>query len=736
MKINSLLFALLLTPIFLSAQTKTILGFNSQNSDNQIKLESQFGAYLKADSLNVWLKYLSSRPHHVGSEYDKNNAKYIASKFKSWGYDTKIETYYVLFPTPKTRLLEMISPKKYKAILKEPALKEDGTSNQIKEQLPTYNAYSIDGDVTAELVYVNYGVPKDYEALEKLGISVKGKIVIAKYFGSWRGIKPKLAAEKGAIGCIIYSDPNDDGYRAGDVYPKGSFRNEYGVQRGSVMDMPLFPGDPLTPGYGATKDAKRLELKNAPTLTKIPVLPISYHDAQPLLEALSGPVAPQNWQGGLPMTYHVGPGNTKVHLKVDFNWDIKPIYNVIAKMEGSAFPDQWIIRGNHHDAWVNGASDPLSGLVSLMEEARGISLLKKSGWQPKRTLIYCAWDGEEPGLLGSTEWAEDHQEDLKNHTVAYINTDGSGRGFLFAGGSHGLQRFFDGVANTVIDPEKNVSVAKRREAFDLVNDNTSASKQFQLSPLGSGSDYTVFLDHLGIAAMNIGYGGEDEGGEYHSIYDSYDNFNRFKDPGNVYGVLLSKTTGFSVLRLANASVLPFDFTVLSSKISGYVTELKDLISNLRTQSEKFNQNIENNIYYLAADPKKIFIKQELKGKVPYLNFAPLENATEKLNQSTKQLQGMLDKIDLSDSKIHNINNLLYKSERLLINSKGLPRRPWFKNQIYAPGFYTGYGVKTLPGVREAIEQKNWVEAQDQINVLAETLNNFSDYLDIISKTTN
>jgi len=724
-------FFLLFSSIVFS-QKNDILGFTSQNSIKQLQLETQFDSNLKADSLKVWMKYLTAHPHHLGSAYDKQNAEFIASKFKSWGYDTKIESYFVLFPTPKTRLLEMLSPKKYKAILEEPALKEDSTSNQKKDQLPTYNAYSIDGDVTGDLVFVNYGVPKDYEELERLGISVKGKIVIAKYFGSWRGIKPKLAAEKGAIGCIIYSDPNDDGFRKGDVYPNGAFKNEFGVQRGSVMDMPLYPGDPLTPGKGATKEAKRLKIKDAPTLTKIPVLPISYHDAEPLLKNLTGPVAPQNWQGGLPITYHIGLGATKVHLKVAFNWDIKPIYNVIAKMKGSESPDQWIMRGNHHDGWVNGAADPISGMVSLMEEARGISLLKKSGWQPKRTIVYCAWDGEEPGLIGSTEWAEDHQDELKSKVVVYINTDGSGRGFLYAGGSHSLQHFFDGVANSITDPEKNVSVAERRKAKDIVNGNKEVSKQFELYPLGSGSDYTVFLDHLGIAAMNIGYGGEDNGGEYHSIYDSYDNFVRFKDPGFVYGVVLSKTTGHSVLRMANAGVLPFDFTELSHKITTYTKELKELIKSMREKNENFNSNVKNNIYLLAADPTTSFIKPELKKEVPFLNFAPLENAVSELNLATKKTQNYIQSNSLNNTNIDKLNNLLYQSERYLINEKGLPRRPWFKNQIYAPGFYTGYGVKTLPGVREAIEQKNWKEAQEQIFELSTTINNYTSYLNKIT----
>lgn len=347
-----------------------------------------------------------------------------------------------------------------------------------------------------------------------MGISVKGKIVIAKYAGSWRGIKPKLAAENGAIGCLIYSDPKDDGYVRGDVYPKGAFKNKTGVQRGSVMDMPTYPGDVLTPGYGATKDAKRLDRQDAPTITKIPVLPISYEDAQPLLEALDGQVAPNSWKGGLPITYHIGPGPAKVHLKLEFDWQLKPAYNVIATMKGADFPDQWVMRGNHHDAWVHGANDPISGMVALMEEARVVGELAKKGNRPKRTLVYCAWDAEEPGLIGSTEWVEDHKKELQQKVVAYINTDGNGRGFLGAGGSHSLQAMVGEVAGTVKDPQRGVSIKERRSAVNLVN---GGKEDFSLYALGSGSDYTPFIQHAGIASLNLGFGGENAGGEYHTI---------------------------------------------------------------------------------------------------------------------------------------------------------------------------------------------------------------------------
>ena len=428
--LTTLLMVLILQPSI--AQTKKITGFYEMNIEKELSLESEFDKNLSKDNIGETIKRLSAEPHHIGSPADKKNAEYIQSLFVKWGWDAKIETFYVLFPTPKMRILEMTSPTTYQAILKEPELKEDLTSGQ-PGQLDTYNAYSADGDVTAELVFVNYGLPEDYEVLDKMGIDVKGKIVIAKYGHSWRGIKPKVAQEHGAIGCIIYSDPSDDGYFQGDVYPKGAFRNEYGVQRGSVIDMSAYPGDPLTPETGATKEVKRLDRSEAPSLLKIPVLPISYHDAAPLLKALEGPVAPVAWHGGLPFAYHIGPGKAIVHLKLAFNWDIVPCFDVIAKIRGNKFPDEWVIRGNHHDAWVNGAGDPISGQAAMLEEAKSIGSLLKTGWKPDRTIVYCAWDGEEPGLLGSTEWVEEHEKELKENAVVYINSDGNGRGFLCPG---------------------------------------------------------------------------------------------------------------------------------------------------------------------------------------------------------------------------------------------------------------------------------------------------------------
>ncbi len=724
-RFNFVLMFLLSTP-FINAQK--IMGFTESNAKSQLEWEKQFDAHLNAKNLDTWMQFLTSRPHHVGSVQGKANAEYMANLFRSWGYQTEIAGYHVLFPTPKTRVLELLGSKPYKAKLEESTLKEDKTSGQKSEQLPTYNIYSADGDVTAELVFVNRGVPADYDELEKMGVSVKGKIVIAKYGGSWRGIKPKVAYEHGAIGCIIYSDPEDDGYRAGDVYPEGPFRPKDGVQRGSVMDMPVYPGDPLTPGIGATKDARRLNREDVTTIMKIPVIPISYEDALPLLQSLNGPVAPAAWRGGLPVTYHVGPSKDKVHLKLQFNWDIKPLYNVIAKMQGTEFPDEWIIRGNHHDGWVNGATDPISGMVAEMEEARVIAEMIKKGFKLKRTVVYCAWDGEEPALLGSTEWAEHNQDELRKKAVAYINTDGNSRGFIGVGGSHSLEPFFNEIAEAVIDPQTGVSIKERRYANQMVNADKATrtrlmgNKNIKLSALGAGSDWSGFLQFLGIASLNLGFGGEGSGGEYHSIYDSYDHFTRFKDPGFQYGIALSKTAGRAMLRLANADVLPIDFNTFYKTVNDYVGELKTLLENTRAETEQENKMITDKLFDLAKDPKKGFQSPKPKGHVPYLNFSELENKMAELKTSAEEFQKIyVNGTQLSPEKRKELNAILFRVERALINDKGLPRRSWYKHQIYAPGFYTGYGVKTLPGIREGIEERNWKEAQDNIEVVAKTV---------------
>ncbi len=733
--INSICVVAMLLNANLHAQTKHVTGFNDSSVVAELSAESAFDLSISKENIGRTIRELSAKPHHLGSPGSKEVAEKIMQKFQQYGFEVHMDVYDVLFPTPKKRILEMTAPAYYRAILKEPALKEDASSGQ-EGQLPTYNAWSNDGDVSAPLVFVNYGVPSDYEELAKMGIDVKGKIVIVKYGMSWRGVKPKVAQEHGAIGCIIYSDPKDDGYFQGDVYPKGAFKNEYGVQRGSVMDMTIYPGDPLTPGIGATKDAKRFASHNdAPNLLKIPVLPISYHDAKPLLESLTGPVAPENWRGALPITYHVGPGKTSVHLQLEFDWKLVPCYDVIAKIRGSDFPDEWVLRGNHHDAWVNGADDPISGQASMLEEARAVGELVKTGWKPKRTLVYCAWDGEEPALLGSTEWAEDHDSLLKQHVVIYINSDGNGRGFLSAGGSSALEGLVDEVAKGIMDPQTKVSVYERLKAHlvamaaDPMHAKVEMEKDsLSLDALGSGSDYSPFLQHLGIPALNIAYGGEDNGGEYHSIYDSYDDFIRFKDPGFYYEAALSKTAGHITLRMANADLLPFDFRTLYAKIINYSTELQTLLNNLRETTRINNVILRGNYLELAADTARPFFPPKPKEEVPYIDFSPLLNAISLLEKTVEHANEVWRHAQISGGNHETLNRLLFQAEQQLLLENGLPGRPWYKHSLYAPGMYTGYGVKTMPSIREAIEQRNFKQAEEQIKVVAASIIKLSNYL--------
>jgi N-acetylated-alpha-linked acidic dipeptidase len=711
-----------------------ISGFTPATSAQEIKTEQAFDVSLSAKRIGETIKELSAFPHNLGSPGSKAVAEKILARYQSAGFDAHLQIYYVLYPTPKNRLLELTKPVHYTAILKEPAVAGDATSGQAG-QLPTTNAWSADGDVTGKLVFVNYGLPEDYEQLARMGIDVKGKIVIAKYGRSWRGIKPKVAYEHGAIGCIIYSDPKDDGYLQGDVYPKGPYKNEYGVQRGSVMDMVLYPGDPLTPGIGATKDAKRLDRKDAATILKIPVLPISYHDAKPLLASISGPVAPADWQGGLPITYHIGPGSAIVHLKLNFNWNIVPAYDVIATIKGSEFPDEWVMRGNHHDAWVNGANDPISGQSALLDEAKALGDLLKTGWRPKRSIVYCSWDGEEPGLLGSTEFLEDHIKELQQKAVIYINSDDNTRGFLGAGGSHALETFMTEVSQSVMDPQTGVSVYERRRAHDLINAKTDTMRKEllkrkieRLDALGSGSDYSSFLQHAGIPTLDLGFGGEGEGGEYHSIYDSYDMYRRFKDPGFEYEKALAEVAGHAVLRMADADVLPFDFRSLYETINRYTKELEGMVKEMRTKTMLDNELIKDGDYKLADDPKKNLKAPLILSDVPELDFSDLKTALDSLKHSAETLNIQWQLAAQSGGGHQQFNEKLYRAEQQLLSPGGLPRRPWYRHTIYAPGFYTGYGVKTMPGIREAIEQRNWKEAREQIGVDAKAITALATYL--------
>ena len=735
----------LLAPAGWSADAEVLRGYSAASSKTEQDWEAKFRALPDTADLRSYMERLTAHPHHVGSPYDKDNAEWILSKFKEWGLDAKIETFDVLFPTPKQRELEMVAPTHFTARLEEPTVAADPTSGQHNEQLPGYNAYSIDGDVTAPLVYVNFGVPADYEMLDRLGVSVKGAIVIARYGGSWRGIKPKVAAEHGAIGCLIYSDPHEDGYYQGPGFPNGPFRPKDGVQRGSVMDMPVRAGDPLTPDVGATPGARRIPLSQAETLTKIPVLPISYADAEPLLGAMGGRVAPESWRGALPVTYHLGPGPARVHLKVNFNWDNKPLYDVIARIPGSSDPDQWIIRGNHHDAWVNGADDPISGASALMEEARGLATLARQGWKPKRTVIFCVWDGEEEGLLGSTEWAEEHDSELRQKAAVYINSDNNSRGYLQAEGSHTLEKFINGVARDIEDPEARISIWKRLQAERIANApvNTPEASQalrqradLRIGALGSGSDYSPFLDHLGVASLDLRFAGEDHtAGVYHSVYDDFYWFTHFADTDFVYGRALAQTAGTAVMRLADADLLPYDFDDFTDTIRRYIDEVKKLAGDLRAEITERNRRIDDGVYEAAQDPRERLLPPPREAIPPFLNFAPLDNALAALQRAARQYDQAMTRassnggVALANGRLQDANAKLIAVERALTLRDGLPNRPWYEHQIYAPGLYTGYGVKTLPGVRESVEQKQWKLAEEQIARVGKVLENAGEAID-------
>jgi N-acetylated-alpha-linked acidic dipeptidase len=697
-----------------------VRGFPPALLGDEVAREASLRAVPNPDTLRAQLIALSAVPHEAGTERSHHVAEMILARFRAFGLDAAIEQFDALMPRPTSRSLELVSPEHYVAELKEPALPEDPTTGQ-SDQLPTFNAYSPDGDVTGDLVFVNYGVPDDYRVLDSLGISVRGKIVIAKYGQSWRGIKPKVAAEHGAIGCIIYSDPRDDGYFVDDVYPKGPMRPWQGVQRGSVMDMPLYPGDPLSPGWGSRPGTRRLAIAEAQTIEKIPVLPISYGDALPLLRSLAGPVAPEPWRGALPVTYHVGPGPGRVHLAVRFDWKSRPLYDVIARIPGAIYPDQWVIYGNHHDAWVNGAEDPISGQVSLDETARALGALLKTGWRPARTIILAAWDGEEWGLLGSTEWAEQHADELRTKGVVYFNGDSNSQGWLGLSGSHSLQEFLREVARDVPAPTGTGSAldaaqAHRRQDTPRAR---SASRRgaageapdtaFSIGALGSGSDYTVFIDHVTMPAANIGYGGAEHSGIYHSIYDSYTFYLRFLDSAMTAEVAQARTVGTALLRMADAPVLPFEFRTVARTYGRYADEIARLAARSDTT----------------------------KG----LDLGQLRAAIARLDSAAQRFDGAMAALDAATpqrlaarrAELGRANQLIYGTEQALGDTAGLPRRPWFRHLIYAPGFYTGYGVKTMPGIREAVEERRPAEAQAEAGRVTAAVQRLADAVDRASE---
>ena len=699
------IFAFTLTiPIAAFGRDNALRGFTAEESVVEREWEKTFRTLPNTDNLRDYMRVITEEPHIAGLPNSKKVADYILGLYKSWGLNAWIEETQALMPLPTERFVALLEPEKYILRLEEPALIQDKDSADTG-QLPTYNAYASAGNVVGQIVYVNYGTPEDYETLEKLGISVNGKIVLARYGRSWRGIKVKLAQTHGAIACLIYSDPFDDGYYQGLAYPNGPYRPDFGVQRGSVMDMPIHPGDPLSPGFGAKTEKKRLTLSEAKTLMKIPSLPISHSDALPLLRNLRGTQAPTEWRGALPITYYIGPGPAKVHVKLEIEWKTRPLYNVLAKIDGTLYPDEWLIYGNHHDAWGNGASDPTSGNVALIETARSLSTLVEMGWQPKRTILFASWDGEEWGLLGSTEWAETHKEELIEKGVVYINTDSTGKGWLSMAGSHTLQRLINDVARDIDDPQRGVSIwqAARSRSIeqagsDKARDAIEQSDDLRIAALGSGSDYTVFLDHLTMASLNLSFRGDSDGGVYHSNYDSFDWYRRFSDGDFIFGRALSQTVGTALMRLANSSILPFNFVDLSDTMKHYVDEIRQTHATLED--------------------------------APSLDFASIDLALNNLSRAGTDYEMALNQLSGVDAsalaaqpELAQLNKLLYQSERSLGHDEGLPNREWFRHQVYAPGFYTGYGVKTIPGLREGIEEEAWDEARYYIKVITNAIGN-------------
>lgn len=731
-----------------AVSAQTMLGFSAADAAAQRDVEARFDSGLSAAAIGERLRRMAALPNQVGSPHDRENAEFTLDQFKSWGWDAHIEVFSVLYPTPRQEILELVGPGAFQATLTEPPIPGDATSARTQGALPAYNIYGADGDVTAPLVYVNYGMAEDYKTLRRLGVDVRGKIVIARYGGGWRGLKPKLAYEHGAVGCIIYSDPADDGYGAGDPYPIGAWRPERGIQRGSVMDITIASGDPLTPGYGATADAPRIPISQARTILHIPVLPISWGDARHFLATLSGPVAPKGWRGALPITYHVGPGG-RAHLLIQSDWGQKPLYDVIAVMRGAQWPDQWVIRGNHRDGWVFGAQDPLAGQTALMEEAKSIGALAQAGWRPKRTIVYASWDGEEPGLLGSTEWAETHAKELQDKAVLYVNSDTNDRGFLQAQASYSARRLLDQTGGAIPDPETGASVRDRSMAALQVralepdaSDElkglaraASAGGDMPVGDLGSGSDYTPFVEHLGIAAINLGYGGEGQSaGVYHSAYDTFEHFARFGDPGFAYGVVLAKTGGRLILRTADADIIPLEFSNFAARVGEEVGELKRLLATERERSATLDRLLAQKAFALAADPTKPWGAPQAEEPVPPMDFAPLDAAVSRLRSSAGAFDAAAAAATSAPpDRLAAANAILQGAEQAMTDPRGLPGRPWYRHLIYAPGALTGYGAKTLPGIREAIEGRRWAEASEYILRTAAALRALCDRLDAATR---
>ena len=668
----------------------------------ELEIEKKFLAVPDPKLAEEHLRILTNAPHIAGSPEDKATAEYVAQKFRDAGLDTEIVEYKVWMNYPAEIRVDMTAPPGVEMHGPQREHVDDDPFQDDPRVVTPYNGMSPSGDAEAEVVYANYGSPADFDKLKQMNVDVRGKIVIVRYGENFRGVKEFVAQERGAAAVIIYSDPKDDGYYRGDAYPKGPWRPATGVQRGSVGYMFQFPGDPTTPGIASTPslpDSKRISPADSEQLPKIPVTPLSYADAAPILEHLGGPASPREWQGALPFTYHVGPGPSKVKMHLKQDYQFRTIWDVIGKIRGISAPDEWVVAGNHRDAWVYGAVDPNSGTASMLEAVHGLGSLLKSGWKPKRTIVFGSWDAEEEGLIGSTEWGEDHAQELGN-AAAYFNMDVAVAGKKFgASGTPTLKEFIREISKAVPSPQGGTVYMAWKKASQPNEANRSqetatfrappnaAQSDVPVGDLGSGSDYTVFLQHLGVPSTDMSSSGDY--GVYHSTFDDFTWFKKFGDPDFVYEQEMARMFGMEVLRMSDVDVLPYDYETYGKEILAYIdaaqSKSKDRFGHSRTEPD-FS---------------------------PALQAARhLQEAGAKILQKQRKLPGAPDRL----------NAALRQAERALLIPEGLPNRPWFRHAIYAPGQYTGYAAVVIPGVNEAIDRGDLNRTTQQIAVLAAALN--------------
>ncbi|MFN2455195.1 MAG: M28 family metallopeptidase [Pyrinomonadaceae bacterium] len=708
-----------------STNTQGIDGFAPNEAAQQRRFEEQFRAVPKPASAREHLRRLTAEPHVAGSMEDYKTAVYVRDQLRGYGIAAEMEEYQVLLPLPKQpSVVEMVAPRRERLKVQEEVIAEDATSAS-RKIVPLFNGYSATGDVTAPLVYVNYGLPEDYDAVKKLGVDVKGKIVIARYGNSFRGVKAKVAEQNGAIGILIYSDPADDGYVKGDVYPKGPWRPSSSAQRGSVQYLFQYPGDPLTPGTPSIKGTQRLRMEDVTNIPRIPVQPISYGDARVLLQSLGGAVRPNGFQGGLPFAYHTGGGasDVRVHLKTDMDYQVRTIWNVVGRINGAAEADSWVIMGNHRDAWTFGAVDPNSGTSALLEAARGFGQMLKAGWSPRRTILLCSWDAEEYGLIGSTEWAEQHADELQKKAVAYLNVDVAVSGANFGASSvPSMWKLIRGAARDVRDPKTGKSIYqvwqdKSRESqpepelTDPAKGTDTKIAEARIGALGSGSDFTPFLQHLGIASLDMGFGGDY--GVYHSAYDSFHWMEKFGDPSFEYHAAAAQLWGTIALRLAMASGLPFDYTDYATQIGEFLKETERTAAK-RKLSDSFDAKV---LREAVNDFAEEAARVDKRRRESIVEFDKSSLQTGKGNANPPAAQ-----------KLNRINEALVAAERALIDSRGLRGRAWYTHQIYAPGFYTGYAAQPLPDLRQAIDDRNPSNAREAAERITEAIRRATDTL--------